>query len=341
MKKISVMLVLVLIVGIFAACGADTSDNEKKEPTYVMQLGHAQALGSPRHVSSESFKKAVEERTNGDVSVEIFPSGQLGDETMMTEAVSLGTLQAVRGGDQSYIPDTMMLSLPMLADNLDQVHKLCYSDFLTEMLSSTEEEYGIKVLAIGDDSGFRQITNNKNPIKTPADMKGIKMRTVLPVIEDSMKAFGASTVTVPFTELYMSLRTGVADGQENPLALIASEKFYEVQKYCTLLDYMFFIEPFYVNLEWFNSLPEEYQEILTEEARNMMDETTRICQEDNEKYLETIKKAGVEVYIPTDAERQEFRALSENVWKKWIDNKTMTREQLDKMLEVVGKSVDW
>jgi C4-dicarboxylate-binding protein DctP len=273
--------------------------------------------------------------------VEIFPSGQLGDETQMTESVAMGTLQAVRGGDQSYLPQSMMLSLPMLADNMEQVHALCYSDFTENMLSSIESEHGIKVLAVGDDSGFRQITNNMRPIKSPQDMKGLKMRTVLPIIEDSLQAFGANTVSIPFTELYMALKTGVADGQENPLALIVNPKFYEVQKYCTVIEYMFFVEPFYVNLEWFDSLPADYRTIITEEAENMMDETTRICEEDNAAYLETIQQNGCEVYWLTEEERESFRPAAENVWKKWIENGNMTRQDLDEMLSIVGKTVDW
>lgn len=128
----------------------------------------------------------------------------------MTEAVPMGTLQAVRGGELEYLPQITMLSLPMICDNLEEVRKLCYSDFVKNMLKNVETEHGMKVLAVGDDSGFRQITNNVRPIVKAEDMKGLKMRTVLEVIDLSIKAFGASTVSVSFTDLYMALKTGVA-----------------------------------------------------------------------------------------------------------------------------------
>ncbi len=297
--------------------------------TFVMQVGHAQATTSPRHQSMETFKQAVESRTGGGVTVEIFPAGQLGNENEMTDAVLMGTLQAVRGGALEYLPQITMLSLPLLADNIEQVHALCYSDFVMNMLSSVEQDHDMKVLAVGDDSGLRQ------------DMKGLKMRTVLEIITLSMEAYGASTVSIPFTDLYMSLKTGVADGQENPLALIDNQKFYEVQKYCTIIDYMFFAEVMYVNKTWYESLPAEYQAVLTEEAQNMMTETSRIVAEEDAQYLTNIQNGGCEVYTLTPEERESFRPASEEVWKKYIELGYLTREDLDAMLAIVGKSVSW
>lgn len=363
MKKkglLSTMLVLSLSAGLLAGCGggqtasttaapategAATEAPAEKAPAdgqvYTMQLGHAQATTSPRHRSVELFKKLVEERTEGHVKVEIFPAGQLGNETEMTEAVSMGTLQAVRGGELEYLPQITMLSLPMLCDTLEEARTLCYSDFVANMLSSVESEHNMKVLAVGDDSGFRQITNSVRPITSPEDMKGLKMRTVLEVIDMSMKAFGASTVSVPFTDLYMALKTGVADGQENPVALIDSSKFYEVQKYCSIIDYMFCAEVMYVNLDWWNSLPAEYQTILSECAREMMDENSRITDEENEQYIENIKNNGCEVTVLTPEQRDAFRPLAENVWKEYVESGRISKEDLDEMLSIIGKSVDW
>ncbi len=329
------MTVCMLLVCSFAVAQAETSE------TFVMKIGHAQAESSPRHVSLLSFEKAVEEQTNGGIQVEIFPAGQLGDETEMTEAVAMGILQGVRGGDLEYLPQITMLSLPLLFDTIEEVHTVFYSDFVTNMLSTVETEHGMKVLAVGDDSGFRQITNNKRRITSPDDMKGLKMRTVLDIMTLSMQAYGASAVSVPFTDLYMALKTGVCDGQENPLALIDNQKFYEVQPYVSIIDYMVCAEVMYVNLEWFNALPAEYQTILTTCARDMMDETSAIVEAENEKYIKTIQDYGCEVYTLTAEERESFRPASEEVWKKYIEQGSMTREDLDAMLAIMGKSVSW
>lgn len=350
-KLLSLLLCLCVVAGLLAGCGSTGSDTQEAAggstaaaddgEVYTMQIGHAQATTSARHRSVGLFEQMVEEQTDGHVQVEIFPAGQLGNETEMTEAVSMGTLQAVRGGELEYLPQITMLSLPMLCDTMEEVRTLCYSDFVADMLSSVETEHNMKVLAVGDDSGFRQITNNVRPIVSPEDMQGLKMRTVLEVIDLSMKAFGASTVSVPFTDLYMALKTGVADGQENPLALIDAQKFYEVQKYCTIIDYMFCAEVMYVNLDWWNSLPAEYQTILSDCAQAMMDENSRITDEENEVYLENIKNAGCEVTVLTEEQREAFRPLAENVWKEYVDSGRITKEDLDEMLAVIGKSVDW
>lgn len=324
-----------------AAEAEDSQAAEAPKEKYVMQIGHAQAETSPRHKSLETFKKAVEEQTNGGVEVQIYPAGQLGDETEMTEAVAMGTLQAVRGGDLEYLPQITMLSLPLLFDNIEEVHKVFYSDFVSDMLSTVEEEHGMKVLAIGDDSGFRQITNNKHRITSPDDMKGLKMRTVLEIMTLSMEAYGASAVSVPFTDLYMAMKTGVCDGQENPLALIDNQKFYEVQPYISIIDYMVCAEVMYVNQSWFDSLPAEYQEILKSCAKDMMDETSSIVEAENEKYIQTLKDYGCDVYELTAEERDSFRPASEEVWKKYIELGRMTREDLDSILSILGKSVDW
>ena len=367
-KVISILLTVILAVSMLIGCGSQTvmvseadveaekaaeeeakaaseeqeeSSSENTDGVYTMRVGHAQSVESPRHRSLEKFKEDVEAKTDGKVIVEIYPEGELGDETEMTVAVSEGELEAVRGGDLEFVPKTTMLGLPMIADNIEQARKLCYSDFVANMLSSAEDDYNMKVLAVGDDSGFRQITNNVRPIKKPADMKGLKMRTVLEVIDLSMQEFGASTVMIPFTELYDALANGTVDGQENPLALIDSNKFYEVQKYCTIIDYMFFAELMYVNLDWWNSLPAEYQDILTASAKSMMDENARITDDENASYLKHIQDNGCEVYTLTEEERAAFQPLAERVWEEYVDSGRISKEELDEMLAVIGKKADF
>lgn len=360
-KWISAILTGTMLLGLLSGCsgGAETTDPEREalstettetetseedalpEGVYRMRIGHAQSVDSPRHRSLETFQKEVEEQTDGHVIVEIYPEGELGNETEMTVAVSEGELEAVRGGDLEFVPKTTMLGLPMIADNLEEARTLCYSDFVSDMLSSAETDYNMKVLAVGDDSGFRQITNNVRPIRQPSDMKGLKMRTVLEVIDLSMQEFGASTLAIPFTELYDALASGEVDGQENPLALIDSNKFYEVQDYCTIIDYMFFPELMYVNLDWWNSLPPEYQKILTDSARRMMDENARITDRENESYMRHIEENGCEIYVLSEEERAAFQPLAENVWQEYVDSGRISKEELDEMLAVIGKSVEW
>lgn len=308
---------------------------------YTMHIGHAQTTESPRHRSLLLFKDQVESRTDGKVRVDIFPNGVVGDETAMTVSVSEGKLEAVRGGDLEFVPKSMLLGLPMIADTLADARKLCYSDFVKGMLNAAEANNMI-VLAVGDDSGFRQITNSVHPITKPADLKGLKIRAPQIVATvNFINELGAAATVVPFTELYAALAVGKVAGQENPLALIDSSKFYEVQSYCSIINYQFFPELMYVNLDWWESLPEEYQTILTECAKSMMDENGRITDEENNAYIKHIQENGCQVITLTPAQRAAFLPFAERVWEKYIDEGYATKQELKDMLAIVGKSVKW
>lgn len=304
---------------------------------FVMRVGHVQTKASPRHRSLLKFKEEVEDKTNGKIKVEIYPNGMLGGETEMTDMVENGELEAVRGGDLEYVPKSTMLGLPMIADNIEEARKLCSSDLVKDMLVTAESDHNMKVLAIGDYSGFMQFTNNVRKIRTPEDMRGLKMRTALEVTDLSMEAFGAYTETIPFTGLYDALADGKVDGQENPLAVIDSNRLYEVQKYVTIIDYMFLPELMYVNLDWWNELDAGHQEILESAARSMMEENSRITDSENEQYIEHLRDNGCEVTILTSAERDAFRPLAKQVWRRYVDIGRISGDELDEMLAVIGK----
>ena len=335
-KVCSVLFFTVSVLFLFVAC-----NDKKPSVVYTMHIGHAQTDESPRHRSLILFKEQVEERTNGGIKVEIYSNGVVGDETVMTKAVSEGRLEAVRGGDLEFLPKSMLLGLPMIADTLEDARKLCYSDFVKNMLSEAELN-NMLVLAVGDDSGFRQITNSEHPITSPADMKGLKIRAPqITATVNFINELGAEATVVPFTELYAALAVGKVSGQENPLALIDSTKFYEVQKYCSIINYQFFPELMYVNLDWWKKLPKDYQSILTECAKNMMDENGRITDAENEAYIKHIQSEGCTVITLTPAQRDEFIPYAERVWKDYVEKGHATKQELQDMLAIVGKKVNW
>lgn len=320
---------------------AEATPEQTSDDAYIMRIGHAQSESSPRHRSLLLFKEQVEKRTDGKIKVEIYPSGVRGDETEMTVAVSEGSLESVRGGDLEFVPKSMLLGLPMIADTLSDARKLCYSDFVKNMLSAAEANNMI-VLAVGDDSGFRQITNSVRPITKPADMKGLKIRAPQIVATVTfINELGASATVVPFTELYAALAEGRVAGQENPLALIDTSKFYEVQSYCTIINYQFFPELMYVNLDWWKSLPEDYQKILSSCAKTMMDENGRITDEENNAYIKHIQEQGCQIVTLSQSQRAAFRPYAERVWEKYIDEGYATKQELKDMLAIVGKTITW
>lgn len=355
MKKALILVFILCLVAVtFAGCApatpsatsgqtssgtsSETANSEEKPSTvYTLQIGHAQPETNPRHISLLAFKEMVEERTNGGIIVEIFPAGQLGNEKEMIEAAKMGTLQGMRGGHFEYLQKCLIFTLPFLCENAKQVEALMNSDFALE-ISEPVKEHGLIVLGMGDAGGFRHFSNNVRPIKKPEDLVGLKMRIPgMDTVDRTFKALGATTVNVPYADLYMSLKTGVCDGQENPAVNVEGMKFYEVQKYFTMVSYQFHPDPFWVNLDWFNSLPGDYQQILydcTKESMTINNETIA----KNEAAAIAVIENNAEVYYPTPEEIEAFKKAVEPVYDQYLAEGLITQEELDTMRRIVANA---
>lgn len=324
-------LILLLLAVLLAAGGAFAQSK-----VYKIKLGHASSTESTRHKSLLVFKDYVEKKSGGRFVVEIYPGAQLGNEGEMIESLKMGSQEAFVGGVfDAQTPKLNLVLMPFFFPTQADLMKVARSD-IGKMIMKDAEKYGIKMLAFGD-GGSRHFTNNIRPIKSPADMKGLKIRT--PPIESiikCMQALGANPVSIPYGETYMALKTGVADGQENPLANIGDMKFHEVQKYLTLIDYQFHPEPFDVNLAWFNALPADLQKILVEGAWIYTDEQNRLRREMNDSYFKMITSAGVQVYTPTAKERQAFIDACAPVYDFFVTKGLFSKADLDAMRKVIA-----
>ncbi|GKX29113.1 ABC transporter substrate-binding protein [Vallitalea longa] len=306
--------------------------SETKEPI-IMKFAHAHPAGCPRDQSIQYFKEIVEEKTNGNIIVEVYPAGQLGKEPELVEAVKMGTIEAVRAGVfDATATELMVYTMPFLFENLKDFQSICRGPIADEIAEATKE-VGITVTATGDGGGFRQWTNNVRPIKEPDDLKGLKMRTPpIDSIVQTMEALGANPVSVPYVETYMGLKTGVADGEENPIINIGTMKFYEVQKYITMANYQVHPDPVYVNTEWLESLPEDLKDIIIDCSKEMMEYSDSLIYEAEEKYMEEMKNS-MEVTILSAEERQKFIDASKVVWDNFVDQGLIKKEHLDAILE--------
>lgn len=339
MKKIACIAAAALIAAQLFAAGSSekkpAADAKAPAKTFTMQIGHAQPVGNPRHISLEYFKKALEEKTNGGIKVEIFPAGQLGTEKEMLEQTCSGVIQGFRGGQFDFLPKLLIFSLPFLCENAEEVNRLMSSEFAKSLCVGSQKD-GALILGLGDAGGFRQFSNNVHMIKKPADLIGLKMRTNgMDTIDRTFKALGASTVSVPYADLYMGLKTGVANGQENPWVNVAGMKFYEVQKYFTEINYQFHPDPFYVNLNWYNSLPDNYKKILQEVTDESMKVNNKAIADNQAAALATIK-ANAQVYKLSEEERQAFKVAAEAVYRDYLALGKITQQELDTMRAIVA-----
>ena len=336
MKKLFTLALVALLALCCVSALAD-EDPYKDLGSYVMMVGHAQPEGNPRYVSMEQFAADVAEKTNGHVTVQVFGNGQLGTEKEMLEQVVQGVTQGMRGGQFDFSPRLLMFTLPFLANNRAEVTALLHSDLAKKVCAEAEESTGTVIINLCDAGGFRQFSNSKHPIKTPADLVGLKMRTNgMKTIDLTFKALGATTTSIPYADLYMGLKTAIADGQENPWVNVEGMKFYEVQKYFTEVNYQFHPDPFYVNAEWWNSLPEEFRTIISECATAMGDYNDQLIDQNSEAAKQKIIASGAEVYVPTAEEIAAFQEASQPVYQQVVSEGICTQEELDEMLAIVA-----
>ena len=335
MKK----LFALLLVAILALCcvSALAEDQFASLGNYTMIVGHAQPESNPRYISMEKFAADVAEKTHGHVTVDVFGNGQLGTEKEMLEQVVAGVTQGMRGGQYDFSPRLLMFTLPFLANNRAEVTALLQSDLAKKVSAEAAETTGTVIINLCDAGGFRQFSNNTRPLTKPEDLKGLKMRTNgMKTIDLTFQAMGANTVSVPYADLYMGLKTSIADGQENPWVNVEGMKFYEVQKYFTEVNYQFHPDPFYVNAEWWNSLPAEFQAILTECATAMGEYNDQLIDQNSDAAKQVVVDAGCEVYVPTAEELAAFQAACQPVYSQVVTEGICTQAELAELLAIVA-----
>lgn len=258
----------------------------------TLKLGHTGAPDHHYQIASEMFAKNVKDRTNGEIIIEVYPSDLYGKQKQLVSQAQQGLADMVLTSDaviSSFVPVFGILNLPFLFQDIDHVANTMDGE-VGEILAQEASKKGLEVLGYWE-NGFRHITNNKNPVNTPADLKGIKLRTPeSKLVMDSFKALGASPVPMSFGEIYSALQTGTVDGQENPIAHLLAQKWYEVQKYLSLTGHQHYVEPLLISQDKFKSLTPEQQKILKEEAQKVAVEIRKLATQDEQKMLEEVKK---------------------------------------------------
>lgn len=333
MKKIMLItLSLLLCMSFMFANGEKEQTTAEKE--YVIKLGHSFTTQSPRHQALLEFKSYVEEKSNSQLKVELYPAGVLGKEAEMVESLKMGNIEAYVGGPFDALTEKLnIILMPFFFNSQEDLMKVAHSDLGMTIMDDANKN-NIKILAFGN-GGSRNITNNVREVKSPSDLTGIKLRTPpMKSIIECMKSLGANPVSIPYADTYMALKTGVADGQENPLANIVDMKFYEVQKYMTYINYQFHPEVLSMNLNFYNKLPEELQEICVDGGWIFADKLNEIRKNSDTEYYNVIKNSGVQIYTPTEDEVNLFREACNPVYDFFINEGSFTKAELDQMRKI-------
>jgi len=339
-RKMNVFMVLVLAMfwGVSTAAAASNpmiSSALQKEKPITMTIAHPEPPDPHNFIHSAAlrFKEVVETASGGKITVGITPGGQLGDSAEMPKQIQMGVIEGsmsmAEGHIAPYYKPIQVLAIPYLFVSVD--HALYTLDvdrpFGKKLWKDLEEKTGLKVLTIWDNGGFRCFTNNKRPIKTPEDMKGLKIRTMqIPAHMEMVKSLGANPTPIAWTELYNALQLNVVDGQENAVPTMAMANLQEVQKYLTLDRHVYSNHIFPVNAKWFNGLPAVYQLIIQQGADEASKTARRMTRILRTTLLNDFRKAGMEIYDPSLEEVALFRKAAQDPVLKFI------REQVDDQL---------
>ncbi|MDZ5461017.1 TRAP transporter substrate-binding protein [Azohydromonas lata] len=281
-----------------------------------LTLGHGAAPGNPRHEAAVKFAEIVKAKTHGRIEIQVAHSAQLGDDAAMVTALRSGTLDLSansQGALSTVIPEYAALGLPFLFSDMQKAWALLDGPVGEELAKRTAAK-GMVVLGYWD-NGIRHITNNKRPIKVPADVKGLKLRTPPDAMTvDIVQALGGDAQQIKFAELYVALQQGVVDGQENPLANIASAKLYEVQKYLSLTGHKYESNPFLMGKRSWDKLSPADQQVFKEAAAEATRLQRKLSKDANEKLVAELKGKGVQV---DTVDRKAFVDATRPVYDKW------------------------
>lgn len=307
----SLMIILAMAVVAFGICPKAEAAED-----YVLKLGHT---GAPNHHYQKictMFADEVAKKTDGHVKIQVYPADQLGKQLEAVEGCMLGTQDMVLTSDtvlSNWIPDMGILNLPFLFNDNWEVRKVL-DGAVGEELNKELEPHGAVIIGWWD-NGMRHITNNKRPIKTPADLKGLKIRVPEgEVFVDTFKALGAGPTVISFGELYSALQLGTVDGQENPPAHILTQKFYEVQKYVSRTGHIHLSSPLIMNKALLDSMPKEYQKAILETAKELGPVHTQMVEDLEKTQWKEVGEHGMEIL---DVDKAPFRELVTPVIDKY------------------------
>ncbi|MDR2088636.1 MAG: TRAP transporter substrate-binding protein [Clostridiales Family XIII bacterium] len=319
-----------------AADTADTSSASADEEVYTLKIGGTVPDTHPITIALYKFAEDINAKSEGRIQASFFPNNQVGSGRELFEAVQVNNLQMCENSIAAIAAFTdkyMVLSLPFLFPSRDVAYAFADSSHGTELSDEVAAETGIKVVGYYE-NGIRQLTNSKRPISAPADLKGIKVRVMdSPMFIKMFEAMGASPTPMAFAELFTALQQKTIDGQDNPYTIVVTNKFYEAQTYITNLEHCFDYTVVAVNVDFYNSLPEDLKAIFDECMADSVKYQRELSIEAEKENLATIKEY-LEFTELTPEQREVFRKACEPVYD-WFKDTYDKDGRLDKYLTAI------
>lgn len=285
----------------------------------VMKIGWTTSDGEqdPYAVGARAFKEAAERLSGGTLNVQLFPNRQLGDERQMLEGMRFGTVDGgviTNAVVAQLEPAFQIYDLPFLFSDEKQAHKVLDGEVGQELATRLS---GKGILLLGQmEGGFRSMLNNRTPVNTPSDVKGVKYRVMQnPVYIGMFNSLGGSAVPMAWGETFTAVQQGTIDGLEIPLAVIQANKYFEVTKYLSLTNHTYSVLDFVVSKRNFERLKPEQQDAVRKAAAEATAMQRRQTKQDSQKILADLKAKGMQVNSVADV--KPFRAAVKPVYDKF------------------------
>ena len=324
MRKNLLIAIMIAAVALITALSvsAGGAREEAVDTPIELKLGHLSAETHPLHIATVHLKEYVEQATDGMVRIELFPASVLGGQSEMLEQTVIGSLEMVAigaGPAAEYIPEYNAFALPFAFDDWLHYYRVLDDPEVQNHLREEAARHGLQYINCWD-WGPRVVTNSVREIRTPDDMRGMRIR--VPDEIDKVLLFrevGADPTPIPFPELYSALQTGVVDAQENPVSTVYHQGFYEVQDYVTVTNHVLGHVSLLLNQDVWDALPSNARQAIIEGANEARDLMRELMQEEYEEALQGLRDNGMQVTELSPAEQETWREAGSRVWPQMYD----------------------
>jgi len=315
MKKLA-LNALTLGISLAFASTAFASDFTDMDPV-TLRLAHVVNEQDGFHIAAVKFQDLVAERTEGAVSIELYPNASLGDERTLLEGMQIGTVDMgviTNGPVANFVEEMAVFELPFLFPSPQAAYDVLDGPIGQELLDKLSE-VNLKGLAYAE-RGFRNLTNSERPVNSPEDMDGLRIRVMEnPVYVDTFRALGANAIPMAWTEALTAMQQGTIDGQENPVNVVHSFKLNETQNYMTLSRHTYAPAIFVMGMPAWSKLPEAAQEVVTQAAQEAAEYERKINAEMASEQLAELREAGMQINDNPDIEA--FQAAVAPVYEQY------------------------
>ncbi|GAE27305.1 TRAP-type C4-dicarboxylate transport system [Halalkalibacter wakoensis JCM 9140] len=335
---------------VLAGCGGEETTIQESNgggsggatESQEFRLGMVAAQNSVQHLAAEKFAELANEKTNGEISISVFPAGQIGSDESLGQDLSRGNLEFafLNQGSMSGMDQLLDFHyLPYIVSNYKQADKLFFEDgIIPQTMTETLEDNGIKALGWYE-LEFRGLSNSKGPVETPADMEGLRLRVPgSQAIMGFFQGVGSQTVTIAMPELYTALQQGTVDGQDNGLLITHDNRLHETNPYYTRLNHVYATGTIAMSDSVWETLSEEHQSAIQEAAKETQDWQIAEQRKVSEDYVKKMEGDGVEVINLTPEQISAFQEVGMGVWESLYD--IYGEERIEQLKEEVEQVKD-